>query len=209
MAVSASPPSTSARLLALSAWRFGSVRVVGLSEGHLPSVVREDPVLPDGIRDTLTQASPRHGRADSAATALSPNSTRSIPLSATPRHPSLCRCRVWIPCAPSGRHRQLCSKQPPRWPGPTVDRTTRRCYSRYGRTRARLLCTRATCPCGVPSRASTRRGRVAGRHFETTVVAALDSACAVLSGSGPGGEHDARRHSRAPWMDCLVPALSR
>ena len=32
---------------------FGAVRVIGLAEGHLPSVPREDPVLPDGVREGL------------------------------------------------------------------------------------------------------------------------------------------------------------
>lgn len=33
---------------------FRAVRVIGLSEGHLPSVSREDPVVPDLLRETLT-----------------------------------------------------------------------------------------------------------------------------------------------------------
>jgi hypothetical protein len=33
--------------------RFGAVRVLGLAEGHLPPLPREDPVLPDALRATL------------------------------------------------------------------------------------------------------------------------------------------------------------
>jgi hypothetical protein len=33
--------------------RFTAVRVIGLSEGHLPSLPREDPVMPDASRQTL------------------------------------------------------------------------------------------------------------------------------------------------------------
>lgn len=33
--------------------RFRAVRVIGLTEGHLPSVSREDPVVPDVLRDAL------------------------------------------------------------------------------------------------------------------------------------------------------------
>ena len=32
---------------------FRAVRVIGLNEGHLPSLPREDPVLPDALRQTL------------------------------------------------------------------------------------------------------------------------------------------------------------
>jgi len=34
--------------------QFRAVRVVALSEGHLPSIAREDPVLPDALRETLS-----------------------------------------------------------------------------------------------------------------------------------------------------------
>jgi RecB family exonuclease len=33
--------------------RFRAVRVIGLSEGHLPSITREDPVVPDTLREGL------------------------------------------------------------------------------------------------------------------------------------------------------------
>lgn len=33
--------------------RFGAVRVIGLAEGHLPPLPREDPVIPDALRATL------------------------------------------------------------------------------------------------------------------------------------------------------------
>ena len=35
---------------------FRAVRVIGLNEGHLPSLPREDPVLPDALRQTLIDA---------------------------------------------------------------------------------------------------------------------------------------------------------
>jgi RecB family exonuclease len=35
---------------------FAAVRVIGLAEGHLPSVPREDPVLPDAVRAALSPA---------------------------------------------------------------------------------------------------------------------------------------------------------
>src|SRR3989454_7798231 len=37
---------------------FSAVRVIGLAEGHLPSVPREDPVLPDSLRAQLGRAMP-------------------------------------------------------------------------------------------------------------------------------------------------------
>ena len=36
--------------------RFSAVRVIGLAEGHLPAVPREDPVIPDAARDALRKA---------------------------------------------------------------------------------------------------------------------------------------------------------
>ncbi|MBI3104377.1 MAG: PD-(D/E)XK nuclease family protein [Candidatus Rokubacteria bacterium] len=50
---------------------FGAVRVIGLAEGHLPSVPREDPVLPDRLRNAL-----RHG--DGSASLLPTTADRAL-----------------------------------------------------------------------------------------------------------------------------------
>ncbi|HUF91301.1 MAG TPA: PD-(D/E)XK nuclease family protein [Candidatus Limnocylindria bacterium] len=53
--------------------RFAAVRIIGLAEGHLPPMPREDPVIPDAVRATLvgegSTASPPTG-ADRALAAL-------------------------------------------------------------------------------------------------------------------------------------------
>jgi RecB family exonuclease len=38
--------------------RFRAVRVIGLAEGHLPSMPSEDPVIPDALRESLRNAHP-------------------------------------------------------------------------------------------------------------------------------------------------------
>ena len=48
--------------------RFAAVRVIGLAEGQLPPLAREDPVLPDALRATL--AAPVTTAADDALEAL-------------------------------------------------------------------------------------------------------------------------------------------
>lgn len=45
--------------------RFSAVRVIGLAEGHLPAVSREDPVIPDVLREGLRKA-------DAGTTSLMP-----------------------------------------------------------------------------------------------------------------------------------------
>jgi RecB family exonuclease len=65
--------------------RFAAVRVIGLAEGHLPSVPREDPVIPDALRDALGMLPTAADRALEGLHALDSvvrNADRRIALSA-------------------------------------------------------------------------------------------------------------------------------
>ncbi|PYV13579.1 MAG: PD-(D/E)XK nuclease family protein [Acidobacteria bacterium] len=50
------PAVTVGALRAAVGLRFAAVRVIGLAEGHLPALTREDPVIPDALRESLRDA---------------------------------------------------------------------------------------------------------------------------------------------------------
>ena len=147
---------------------FRAVRVVGLAEGHLPSVPREDPVLPDALRAAARRAAglaahrpptarpsarraPRPRRASSAtprtrvALSLRRASTWSAP-SASPASVFLEAARRARP-APT-RHAASAARDDPGLGAPC------------GATPSRP---RAAARSALPPRDAPRRGRVAGR----------------------------------------------